>query len=85
MNILNILLIPTIITGLSYASYRLSMWSVLTRLQETKQKLLDAGIDKESDIIVEINNHIGKIKCFKGDKKMFYNIYGKNNSNEKTD
>tara|TARA_R100000808_G_C2009105_1_gene62497 strand:- start:214 stop:453 length:240 start_codon:yes stop_codon:yes gene_type:complete len=77
MSYLNLLLIPTIITGLSYASYRLSMWSVLKRLQETKSKLLEAGIDKESDIIVEINNHIGKIKCFKIDKKMFYNIYGK--------
>lgn len=82
MSYLNFLLIPTIITGLSYASYRLSMWSVLKRLQETKQKLLDAGMNEESEIIVEINNHIGKIKCFKTDKKMFYNIYGKP---EKTD
>ena len=38
MSFLNIFLISTIFPILSYASYRLSMWSVLTRLQETKTK-----------------------------------------------
>ena len=78
MSYLNILLIPTILAGISYASYRLSMWSVLTRLQETKNKLLEAGMKNESDIIVEINNQIEKIKCFKSDKKMFNKLYGRN-------
>tara|TARA_R110000803_G_scaffold70074_3_gene132788 strand:- start:4744 stop:4920 length:177 start_codon:yes stop_codon:yes gene_type:complete len=51
------------------------MWSVLTRLQETKNQLLEAGMNDESEIIVEINNQIGKIKCFKSDKKMFHKLY----------
>lgn len=76
MNFLNIFLISTIFPIFSYASYRFSMWSVLKRLQETKQNLLESGLSEESEIIVEINNHIGKIKCFKSDKKMFDNIYG---------
>ena len=75
MNYLSILLIPTIFAGISYASYRLSMWSVLTRLQETKTKLLEAGLNNESEIVVEINNQIEKIKCFKSDKKMFHKLY----------
>ena len=75
MSYLSIFLIPTIFAGFSYASYRFSMWSVLTRLQETKTKLLESGISNESELIVEINNQIEKIKCFKADKKMFNKLY----------
>ena len=82
--LLNILFIPTFIAGLSYASYRISLWSIVKRLQETKSKLLEAGMNEESDIIVDINNHIEKIKCFKADKKMYDMLYN-NDISHKSD
>tara|TARA_R110000822_G_scaffold15855_2_gene54331 strand:- start:3572 stop:3745 length:174 start_codon:yes stop_codon:yes gene_type:complete len=54
------------------------MWSVITRLKDTRKKLLESGLSDTSEIIVEINNHIEKLNCFKSDKKMFHKLYGNN-------
>ena len=83
----SLLLTPIILSmgiiGGSYGFYKLGMWSVRKRLEETREQLIKIDHREDDKLLSNITNHIREIDMFNnGEKNIYSNINADDSKND---